>query len=646
MSAIWGIVNLDQAITLSVAEPLERVYRNYRIDRFERATSPHAIFGCCHQYLTPTAQKEVLPYYDAQNATLFCADCVLDNRTELLAELGLSDSSIPDGALLYASYLRFGNDFPSHCLGAYTAAIFSEKENRLLLFTDHMCNRSLFYTVWEGHLLFSTLLPPLLQTLPVRDCEKWFVACLATTSADMMLYEELTPCEGIRQMPAATCLSCDATGLRKQEYWSPMSLKPTLKLPTKEAVNVGQSEAAYKDYYVDTLSQAVTSMLRSTGEVGCTLSGGLDSTSIAALAAPYLAEHGQTLHSFTSVPLPDFVPDTEDTYMISDESEGVKALCSMYPNIQPSFIACEGQSPFSALARLVPLIGYPMKSGQNLTWLDAIYAEAAGRGCKLMLKGQYGNSTISYGPALGTIYQSLAAGHLVRASRLLKGFSRRYHVPRKHILKLLVKERLSLAFPPKTELKDTLLTTDLLHQYHVAGTITKLNKHYGGGQLDTRNNRLRFIWNPIALQQLSIFDTAMGLIHGLLIRDPSKDKRVVEMCCRMPVEYDLAGNLERGRARTFMAGLIPDSIRLDIHHRGVQSADYEYRCRLCWPTQKEDVRKALQSPLLQPYLDAAKLTAFSRELQTKSAQDITMDEFRLANVIYSAVLQLSEMHKS
>lgn len=115
-----------------------------------------------------------------------------------------------------------------------------------------------------------------------------------------MLYEALTPYEGILQMPAAGHLTWTPEFSSLDIYWDRTSLpKP---LPHKDPMH-------YQTLFRDTLSACVSSMLRSAEHTGCTLSSGLDSSAIAALAAPRLAEMGEQLYSYTSVPLRDFVPE-------------------------------------------------------------------------------------------------------------------------------------------------------------------------------------------------------------------------------------------------------------------------------------------------------------------------------------------------
>ena len=158
--------------------------------------------------------------------------------------------------------------------------------------------------------------------------------------------------------------------------------------------------------------------------------------------------------------------------------------------------------------------------------------------------------------------------------------------------------------------------------------------------MDSRRQHLNFIINPVAQMQLGMFDTIMGLIYDLLIRDPSKDKRVVELCCRLPIECMLAGGMERGMVRTYMKGLVPNQILNDIHHRGIQSADYFYRCRLLWNTHRPQILDALSIPMLRYYVDHATLEKLITRIQNLSAEELTENDFLQANVLYSCALFL------
>ena len=636
MSAIWGIISTDVTInTERLSLAFTDSYKPYKIDRFSSQSADNAIFGCCQQFFTEEASKEELPIYDASKHILFTADCVLDNRPELLTEFPQLSAGASDGQLLYAAYLKWGDSVCDHLLGAFSFAAYHTDSKTLRLFTDHMGNRSLFYRIGTDFILFSTLIAPLAKVSDASVSEKWLSACLTSTSADMMLFENLTPFQDILQMPAAGILIWSASGSSRRIYWDSHSIRG--RLPHK-------APEQYRELFLSTLTLCTESTMRSAGRIGCTLSGGLDSSAIAALAASKLEAQNSFLYSYTSVPLDSF-PGAADTTEIFNETDGVLATCKQYPNIIPHFLSCAGKDAFTELERLVPLLGYPMKSGHNLTWLDSIYAQAYRDGCRLMLKGQYGNCTISWGKALSVFYQLLCAGHPFLAGRLMKGFGRQYHVARKRILKYMLtewKDKFTV-YPPASD--DILTSEALFAKYRLQKTYQRSIRRAGGGEMDSRQQRLAFIFNPTAQMQLGMFDTAMSLIHGVLIRDPSKDKRIVEFCCRLPVECGLSGYVERGMIRTYMEGIVPDSIRNDWFRRGVQSADYEFRSKQQWNLESQNILAFLNHPRLRRYADPEKLDALCGRLSALSTEELTFDYLRKANVLYSCSIFLNHAMK-
>lgn len=630
MSAIWGIIDFHGAPESEVAERLSGAYQCYRIDRYEKLSGGGAEFGCCHQYLTKEAVTEHLPIYDKEQNLLFTADCVLDNRDELLTLLPDCGKEPSDGQLLLAAYLKWGSSLGDYCLGAFAFVAFHTDTKTAVLCTDHMGNRSLFYSRQGERFIFSTAVLPLAKLCQAVPSEQWLSGCLFSASAEMTLFKGLTPYQGIFQMPAACMMTVTNVDSSQTIYWSPLKLRPDLRQSGDEA---------YQRLFVDTLSTSVRSMLRSSQKTGCTLSSGLNSSSISALAAAALSEQGKSLYSYTSVPLPDF-PKNDAPGEITDETPGVRALCAKYSNIIPHFLPCWGRDAFSELHALLPLIGYPMKSGQDLIWLSEIYRHASVEGCRLMLKGQYGNFTISYGTAPSTLHQLLASLHPFKAARLNKNYSARYGVPKIKISRFFFARRGQKPSPDSDDMPGPLTAPDLIQKYRL-GTVTgKKLKIYGNGQMDTRRQRLNLTVNPFNQMQLGMFDTVMGLIYGVLIRDPAKDKRVVELCCRLPVKCMLAGGVEQGLVRTYMKGLVPDEILDDLHRQGIQSADYCYRSRLLWRNHRSKVLAALELPALQKYVDPSLLSGLLDRLRNTAAENLLEADLRQANVLYSCSIFL------
>ena len=124
MSAIWGNLffsgNKPENIDSLMCEPYKT---KCKIDRIESASENMCYFGCGIQYITKEAIRETLPLYDKDNNIFLTADCLLDNREELLNALALTDNTLTDGNLIQLAYLKWGIDCVKHFRGLFSIAM-------------------------------------------------------------------------------------------------------------------------------------------------------------------------------------------------------------------------------------------------------------------------------------------------------------------------------------------------------------------------------------------------------------------------------------------------------------------------------------------------------------------------------------------
>ena len=64
--------------------------------------------------------------------------------------------------------------------------------------------------------------------------------------------------------------------------------------------------------------------------------------------------------------------------------------------------------------------------------------------------------------------------------------------------------------------------------------------------------------------------------YGLEVRDPTQDRRVIELCLAIPNEQYQRGGVDRWLIRRAMRGYLPDEVRLNTM-RGLQAADLGQR---------------------------------------------------------------------
>ena len=85
------------------------------------------------------------------------------------------------------------------------------------------------------------------------------------------------------------------------------------------------------------------------------------------------------------------------------------------------------------------------------------------------------------------------------------------------------------------------------------------------------------------------------------------------------------GVYDRRLVREFMHDIVPESIRLDVSHRGSQSGDNTYRISQIWDAMKVEIREALHSREVLHYLDEKKIDEMLQRLNSENLSEYEMD---------------------
>lgn len=192
-----------------------------------------------------------------------------------------------DTEVILHAYEEYGPDCLEHFNGMFAFAIYDRKARRLFLARDRVGLKPLHY-LWDGQrFLFASELKALLRDPSVpRE--------LDTFSLSKYLTFEYVPAphtifRHIRKLEPGHCLSVDlARGtLEDRKYWDIplMDDSPNIKPVDEYAVEL-----------LDRLEDAVRLRLVSDVPIGIFLSGGIDSSTVAALANKH---HGSPIRAFT-----------------------------------------------------------------------------------------------------------------------------------------------------------------------------------------------------------------------------------------------------------------------------------------------------------------------------------------------------------
>lgn len=225
------------------------------------------------------------------------------NFQELRRELharGHQFRSNGDTEVLLAGYREFGESFLQRLRGMFAFALWDPERQSLLLVRDRLGVKPLYYAALPGRFVFASELRALLASgLVARELD---VTGLDTFLKFGAVQEPATMVRGVRLLPAGCLLRWKDGAFQIERYWELPAT--TLPLNGDARVRADRLEALRAE-----LDSAVRMRLVSDVPLGVFLSGGLDSTVIAAIAA----RHCTRLKTFTV------------TFAEEQFAEGVKA---------------------------------------------------------------------------------------------------------------------------------------------------------------------------------------------------------------------------------------------------------------------------------------------------------------------------------
>jgi len=308
MSGFVGIVHLDGSP--ADGELLERLTAaiDYRgPDAHGVWVQRNAAFGHTMLRTTFEAARERQPC-TLDGECWITADCRVDAREDLIRALASRGRDArkenTDPELILHAYAAWGTDCVHHLIGDFAFAIWDGRNRRLFCARDHMGIKLFHYAKKGNTLIFGNTLNCL--RLHPSVTERLNDAAIA----DFLLFgSNLEPAttafDDIRCLPPAHTMIWQemADDPQIERYWT-VPIDPPLRY---------RRSGDYIDHFLDLLRAAVRDRLR-TDRVGLFMSGGIDSTGIAAIARELAGDPAKVdVQAYTAV-FDRLIPDEERHY--------------------------------------------------------------------------------------------------------------------------------------------------------------------------------------------------------------------------------------------------------------------------------------------------------------------------------------------
>lgn len=640
MSAICGIYYYDgRQVLPDTGASMMREMGIYLADATGTWQKEEVFLGCHAQYITPESVEEILPFHDEHSGLTITADAIIDNRTELCNRLGIEHfrrDNMPDSLIILQAYQKWGQDCPKYLVGDFAFAIWDKKRQELFCAVDHTGTKAFYYYCFAGLFAFSTLISPLFvlpEIVKVHN-ETWIADFLAMPSVMHQLDPELTIYQNIYLLPAGHTLIIRPDKVIKRVYWQ-VERQPELKL---------KSDDEYGEAFLEVFGEAVHCRLRSIHPVGAMMSGGLDSTSVACIAARELAGSGQRLRTFSAVPMPGY-RDWLPAGSMADETPYIEEIKEYNGNIDVTYCRSEGKHALSDTEQMLALLEQPYKVFENLFWLDDIMAIAQKHKIGVMLNGFAGNSTISWGYVPPYLLSLLRAGQFYRLFLESWAFAKRHRRPRRLLLELFCMMLPYNIQKYLNRLKDrdwhkklqnlSPINPDFARRTAVQERFRQFGfDPFFINRMDSYEMRKKSL-RPDFFSHLGVITTKQSLAYRMALRDPTLDKRVIEFCLSVPDNQYVRNGRDRFLLRRAMIGILPDKVRLNETVRGIQGADLAQRLQFCWTELFAEIRNIGARDAEQKYLDVARIQRALANMN--SLKDDALDDSNLRMLLRSLI---------
>lgn len=467
-------------------------------------------------------------------------DGFLDNAPELSAELQVPSDSSPEDVLA-AGWRRWGRELPPRMHGDFALLVWDSERDEGLLARDQLGVRSLFLHDASGALCFASEIRHLLALLPRHPAPDpvsvahWITMGHRPGSATLYA--------GIRRLDPGAMLLLDRGGVRERHYWTPRFSEPPAE---SEPHLAAQVRAA--------LDRAVDRRIAADGLTGVLMSGGLDSSSVAAVAATRAPGR---VSAYAAV-FPEH-PTVDESTLI-EELRGALSLGGITAEVRA------GGMVASALESIeewqVPLYSW------GDFWALPLLRTAAAAGVRVTLGGDGGDEL--FGARAYLLADRLRAGHPLQSVALARELPGAGDRPaRREVAKMVADFAIAGALPYRMHklmrrpfarraapgwlrpevVRNLLDSEDPLAWKHMDGPRWWAEVAHGL----TRG-----------IEEAGVFEhqRRRATSAGLEVRHPLFDLDLVELCLRQPPLASFDRYRNRPVLRAAMAGLLPDAVRL------------------------------------------------------------------------------------
>jgi len=477
----------------------------------------------------------------------------LDVRRDLEAR-GHTYRTRSDTETIVHAYEQWGDDFVRRLRGMFAFALWDARRKRLLLVRDRLGVKPLYWARSGNLLLFGSEIKAILASGYVEPQPN--VAAIPELLSTRYVSGSETLFRGVNKLLPGHMLDFEQGVVRTRQYWD----VPVGQHDGLTELGRNPSDTQIADRFLDLLEESVRLRLMSDVPLGMFLSGGIDSSAIAAIMASLIDRPVQTFSvAFKERAFNELQYSRELAQAIRADAHEV---------------VIDDADFFAALPRLVwhedEPIAHP--SSVPLYFVSALARNhvtvvLTGEGSDELLAGYGKYPRIAWNWRAGTIYERMVPRG-VRANiarRLPAMLSPRF-------ARLAARSFLTVDRSPESMLFDNFAAIPLAHQQELlhrslrAGATPSHAYAASVAHFDRPNghstflDRLLYADIKTYLVELLMKQDQMSMAASVESRVPFLDHKLVEFAARLPDRWKLSGLTTKRVLRQAMKGILPESI--------------------------------------------------------------------------------------
>jgi asparagine synthase (glutamine-hydrolysing) len=450
------------------------------------------------------------------------------NRREIAARAGAAEES-SDLELAAALYARLGDEAARALHGPFAWIVWDGDRRRLIAVRDRLGINELYYTRDRCEVLVAadveTLLegsgPPALNPRAVRAQVQGEAPCPAE-----IFYE------GIAAVPPGSMLVVTHDRHETAAYWRPEASQ-LLELPDDAAYG-----RAFRELFLPIVAQYADG-----AEVGVTLSGGLDSTTVAAAVREAAPRTGLTAFTWTAPELPE-----------ADESVAAAAVCRQL-DCRTITIPADRHWPLRSEPGIRPERVTPFFNFFTDLW-DATFSAAREQGVRVLFSGLSGDHL--FGGDVFSYPDLLLTGRWRRLAAEVGEQQRHSALSASAILRWMALAPVANAYLPGLERDRSRPPLpwlgEALRQERPPAPPPLSRRLLPG-----RRERLRLLRDPL-LREIAALLTRQAARHGIELRHPLLDHRLFDFAAALPTAQSFAAGKRKMILRHAMRSRLPAAV--------------------------------------------------------------------------------------